>query len=177
MAKKQQVWATVYTDAGFKDGQGTWGVWIRTLDERIIQNGICHEKITDSNLAEMYAILAGVIIVLRSYPDRDIDGILVKSDSQVALKWAMWNGGVRNNLPAAKMRARLWALLGERDCRLRCVWVKGHQHPGRGTPAYLNNQVDKLATGAREGQTGAVRQKVSDRSSAAGPHRRDSSKR
>lgn len=132
------------------------GVWIRTPHERIIKNGVCHPQITDCNLAEMYAILAGVIIVLRTYPDMDIDGILIKSDSRTAIKWAKWKGFAPAGGPAAKMRARLWLMLGERDCRIRCVWVKGHQNPGRGTAAYLNNAVDLLATDARDGQKSTV---------------------
>ena len=156
MTKKNPLWVTIYTDAGFKDGRGTWGVWIRTTNERIIKNGVCHPNIKDSNLAEMYAILAGVIIVLRTYPDMNIDGILIKSDSRTAINWAKWNGQQPRNAAAAKMRARLWLMLEERDCRIRCVWVKGHQNPGRGTAAFLNNAVDLLATDARDGQKGVV---------------------
>ena len=152
----KDLWITLYTDAGFKNGQGTWGAWIRPPNERIIRNGVCHEKITDANLAEMYAILAGVILILRTYPDLKIRGILVKSDSRTAIQWTRYGAPMPRDPAAAKMRTRLYEMLDERECHIRCVWVKGHRKPSLGISAYLNGAVDGLASLAREGPSGLI---------------------
>lgn len=141
---KYPTWVTVYTDASWcSPDKSGWSAWIRYTEEpkRVIASGICPPGTKDSSIAELIAIYEGIMKALDTWPS--ITGVGVKSDCQIALRWAdrSQKSDRRDVRPLVK---QLHKVLKKRNVRLRCSWVKGHQND-KSVPTYLNNQVDALA--------------------------------
>ena len=145
------MWVTLYADASFspKDGGG-WGVWIRSERGRIVQRGKCPPYVLSSGAAELCAIYVGVHLALRAW-GAEVRGVFVRSDSQEALLCAMPTAPLARNDAMRRLQRRLRALLGS-GVELHTRWVKGHQGAARGTAAYLNTAVDRLARRGRKEQ-------------------------
>jgi ribonuclease HI len=138
------MWITLYTDASYspKDGGG-WGVWIRSERGRIVRRGKCPPYVRSSGAAELSAIYAGVHIALRAW-GAEVQGVFVRSDSQEALLRATPSTPLARDVATRRLQQKLRSLLGP-SIELQTRWVKGHQGASRGTAAYLNTAVDRLA--------------------------------
>lgn len=128
-------WATLYTDYS---GLGGWAIWARSDYGRIVRNG--STDIDDSSAGELFAILQGIIIIKSEW--REITGISVYTDSQVAVKIAKFNAPKPRRDDLVDLQLQIRQALGE--CFIKCTWVKGHQKQNT-VKAYLNGQCDRLA--------------------------------
>ena len=143
---------TGYSDASYKrdnpDKGGAWGIWVRDANTRILKADVCPDWVTNSNLAEMCGVWAAIHTALTS-----LEGniLVIKTDSTNVAHGFGWGGSKAiPKHPEARKLLR-WSLEKARDADVKLVgkWVKGHQRIRNGSEAYLNDQVDKLATKAR----------------------------
>jgi ribonuclease HI len=139
---------TCYTDASYNEGRGaSWSVWIRSDRGRIIRSGRCPPFVQNSTTAELAAVYAGMILVVRSWPEVSL--LLIRSDCQTALDLVV--GTVRaKEKSARRIQRKISALLVQRRLEVRCRWVKGHQAPSSSKEAFLNHSCDRLARAAQQ---------------------------
>ena len=142
------MWITSYTDASFqrKTG-GAWAVWLRSSAGRAVRQGACPSYVRDSNAAELSAIYAGVYMACRIWPSTT--GVLICSDCQGALAAAKSAASLSLDPAIRRLQLHLRELLNTKRIELSFKWVKGHQRASASTPAWLNNQVDRLAGSTR----------------------------
>jgi ribonuclease HI len=143
------VWVTCYTDASYRRGDGgSWAVWLRCSEGRIVTSGVCPAYVKESNAAELAAIFAGIYTARKSWPSTS--GVLVCSDSQIALLACAFDSPLHRNPALRRLQERI------RDVgvgiEIRTKWVKGHQPSSTGAPAWLNNRCDALAKQRRRRQ-------------------------
>ena len=127
---------TLYSDASFKDGKGTWAVYLRSQLGSVSKSGRCPETITDNNEAELYAVLAGIHLARHIWPSTE--GFYVRSDSMVVCRL---NEGKKSRREGINRLAEAIKAIG---LPLSIKHVKGHQG-GKETAAYLNRHCDRLA--------------------------------
>ncbi len=150
ITKERGFWATIYTDASLKDGLGSYGYWIKSTKGRIIDQGVFKNRITDSNQAEMQAILKGMTRALSAWDD--LEGMLIVTDSKVAQK-VFWKGTCEdfngNPKPEYANLVKIYKeLLEKHNLEVRIKWVKGHQRIND-IRAFINDFVDTKAKEAR----------------------------
>lgn len=140
-------YVTIYSDAGFKDGKGTWAVWCRADHGRLVLHGKCPDEIVSITAAEAYAISIGVKNALHKWPQTK--GFYIKTDSKDAIK-ALVNSkfGVKHKELMERLKIAFDKLVEGRELKLKFSWVKGHQK-NQTMQAWLNNKVDSLTKQAR----------------------------
>jgi ribonuclease HI len=131
-------WVTLYTDASGLGGYGIYGV---SSYGRLERGGKCSHR--DSIACELFAILQGIRECVERW--RKIEGVLVRSDSQQALKLAINAVEERfsRRSDLKEIQQALKDTVGD-EVELRAKWVRGHQN-SNSSSAYLNRKVDKLA--------------------------------
>jgi ribonuclease HI len=140
------VWATLYCDASFSPNDGgAWACWLRSDAGRDISKGICPPHIIDSNLAEMHAVLEGIVRARSIWGN--LAGILVKTDSQTAVNILKFRAPKHRRRDYAALQTHVVSALAP-NVRIRMQWTPGHQHPDT-TAAWINDRVDNLARDAR----------------------------
>jgi len=154
----QLVWVTIYTDASFGAQGGGWAVWIKSARGRLVKRGRCPDYVSCSTSAELAAIFAGVHLACRAWPG-EVQGILLRSDSQAALHLAEPTVRLSGNPAIRVLQQKLRGVVAEHDLTLDCRWVRGHQSRRSGTSAFLNHACDAQAKKAR---TVAVRRPRKD---------------
>lgn len=142
------MWVTIYTDASWfpEAAEGGWGFWAKSNIGRITNHGKLPGWVKCSNSAEIAAILIGVIEVFEKWPEEDIAGILICTDSQVAMHYLRYRpDGVKGlkRKDWLKIRDLLYELLDSQQCKIKIRHVKGHQKV-RTKQAWLNNKVDEF---------------------------------
>lgn len=145
---KDNMWVTIYTDASWfpETKEGGWGFWAKSDRGRITKHGKLPKWVKCSNSAEIAAILIGVVEIFETWRNEEIKGVLVCTDSQVAMHYLKYrpNGveGLKRN-DWLKIRAILYELLDSQDCLIKIRHVKGHQKTNT-RQAWLNNKVDEF---------------------------------
>lgn len=143
-------WITLYTDANPRG----WAAWARASEDhpnapgasgfRKLGSGRIRGN-SDSNRAEVIAIIRGLKMVLEHWTD--ITGVGIKTDSQFAVRLLAWNAEDHGNAHWRDLQTEFRKLCDEHGIRTRIQWVKGHRTDGS-VQAYLNNHVDQLAASA-----------------------------
>lgn len=136
---------TLYADAGFKDGEGTYGVWARADNGRQTWSGACPPEIDDNTLAEVYAICQGMHKALKRWPSTK--GFYVRTDSQAAIN-ILQKGGNGKKEVTGRLYAAYRKMVDDGGLDVRFRWVKGHQGTHT-TKGWINNKVDQMATAQR----------------------------
>ena len=164
------MWVTACTDAGWREDVGaTWGIWLRCEAGRVVLKSSDHERlrpppwIAGPHAAELAAIFAAVKTAVEKW--KDVQGILVISDSQNALNWLRGKGIPAKGTPEARLVDLIQRTADKFNLTMRYRWVRGHQGKDAregSTPAYLNHQVDRLATQAREEEMWRLKLKMPD---------------
>lgn len=137
---------TVYCDASFKDGRGTWAIWLRSKHGRVVRNGVCPPKVTCSMSAEFYAAYVGMWAAVRTWPDTTV--VLVNSDCQTVTEGLYPQSPPIRNPVIRYAQDVARAFLQKEGLRVRTKWVKGHQRRSASVRAYLNSRCDALAAKA-----------------------------
>lgn len=134
---------TLYCDASFcpRELVGGWALWLRSERGRHVENGVTPSYCKSSNDAELAAIYAGIYRAMRQWPNTTV--ILVRSDSDTALRWLM-----KTHHPSTEGGQRLIQKITDlqhnHGIHFIPRWVKGHRR-GTATDIYLNRQVDAMA--------------------------------
>lgn len=134
---------TLYCDASFcpETLAGGWAVWLKSNQGRIVRSGLMPSYVQNSNDAELAAIFAGVYLATQKWPSTE--AILVRSDSQTALRWMRSAEGDRRD-ETQRLAAKIQELRAKHNFRIIDRWVKGHRR-GTQTDVWLNNRVDEMA--------------------------------
>ena len=87
---------TIYTDASFKEGSGSWAVYLISDQGKIKASGRT-EKVRTNNIAEFMAIREGIAIAQQNWGDL-ITKIVVKTDSKMCchMLWDTVKGGSKD---------------------------------------------------------------------------------
>ncbi len=133
--------ATLYTDASFREGQGSWAYWIRSGKGRIINSGPCPRDVQTSNQAELYAVYMALETIKKELPKTL--GILLNSDSLLACdKTPLGSSPIQG--ASKKWQKEIHRLIKEQTWQYRTRHIKAHQKV-RCTRTFINSQVDELA--------------------------------
>ena len=137
-----KMWVTLYTDASFKNDQGTWAVWIRSNQGRIVLNGLCPKSVTNSLAAEAFAIHKGIAAIIEELTD--VIGIHINSDC-LSLKTAFfpWGKDIKDK-ETLRIQTVVKKKIAENLIKIRFSHVKAHQRNDN-VRSYLNNKCDLLA--------------------------------
>jgi ribonuclease HI len=145
------MWVTLYTDASWypdeDEPSGGWGFWAKSSEGRITLSGSCPGWVGCNNSAEIAAVVIGIQTIFETW-NNDIEGILVCTDSTVALEYLRFRPNGTKTLKRKdwlKIRKHVHKLLDEKECKVKFRHVKGHQSKNRSTPAWLNNKVDEFS--------------------------------
>jgi len=138
-------WATVYTDGSFSKGAGGWGARVRhsrtPYKKEFLGGGSCR----DSMYAEMAALVAGVALALDTWPD--LKGVGIRTDCKALLKIAPFGAKSHRRKDIRYLQGLLKEALAPK-CKIRVVWVKGHQGT-KTAQGWCNDRVDRLASVGR----------------------------
>ena len=150
-------WLTIYTDAGYANGVGTYGIWVRIFHGRRTFEGNL-PKLHNNNEAEMYASVLGLEVGLAFWAEHYTvapNGITISTDSQHTRSRLS-----KNKLPhrtaSGKLLSQLEIDLHTKFYRLLPVGSKLNFKPVKGhsgtatTQKWLNNWCDKAAQRARK---------------------------
>lgn len=139
-----KMWVTLYTDASWRpySSKGTWAIWLRSNQGRIIENGFCADYVNCSVSAEAYAAYMGIVMAITNW--KDIEGIQLNTDSRPiqGLLYPSKNG-LSSNKIIAKLQVLIRTEVKDNKIKLRIKYVRGHQHDND-IRTYLNNKVDEL---------------------------------
>jgi ribonuclease HI len=139
--KFKPFWVTLYTDASFKNGQGSWACWIRSGKGRIVKNGPCPKEIQTSNQAELYAVFKALEIIKEELPKTV--GIYLNSDSQLVCEKSLV-GTSEVQGASKKWQKAIHSILIDQNWELKTKHIKAHQKV-QCTRTFINNKVDELA--------------------------------
>lgn len=150
-------WLTVYVDAGFADGIGTYGIWIRIAPGRRTFEGKLAE-VQNNNEAEMAAAVLGLkhgLVFWREHYKENPAGITIASDSNhtrvrlAGLTMPVYaNSGRLVSKMEHKLHADFHALL-PKGVFFRFKPVKGHSGK-RKVAGWLNDWCDQASRRARK---------------------------
>lgn len=159
--KEDLKWLTVYTDAGVKDGVGTYGCWIRVYSGRRTLEGVIPHSNVQSNEAEMYAIVTGVregVMMWRSDYGVEVPrGITIGTDSAHCIRRLcnprcpdITTKGNPVSLLERELHREFMELIrfGNVQAHYRFKKVRSHRSTST-TQGWLNDWCDKAATRAR----------------------------
>jgi ribonuclease HI len=136
------MWVTAYTDASFRDGRGSWAVWLRSGEGRIVQKGQCPPETDTSTGAELYAVWMAVKLATESWPQTA--GVFINADCQAVLK-ALWPWSKElSRQSLSTLQKQIIDFTVQKNVKIRTKHVKGHQLSSN-VRAYLNNRADALA--------------------------------
>lgn len=143
------MWVTLYTDASYhSESGGGWGIWAKSERGRLIQSGHCPDLVTESILAEMWAIVEGIQEIKKEWGE-GLTGIHVKTDCQGAVAALKYRAKPCRRDDMRLIQEKVRELL-DPDIRIMVRWVKGHQK-NKSTQAWINNRVDQLSRRGRCG--------------------------
>lgn len=147
------MFVTAYTDASFNQ-HGGWAVWLRSERGRVIRQGVCPSQVTDSFLAELWAIKQALEIAITEWPDTE--RVLINTDC-LALVDALQPGAAYiSREEAATIQEEIWAFAFAKYLTLHLKHVKAHTN-GSDVRSYINRAVDQKSRKARriyEGKPG-----------------------
>jgi ribonuclease HI len=151
-------WLTIYTDAGFGNGIGTYGIWIRIQPGRRTFEGQLAE-VSNNNEAEMQAVVLGLEFGLKFWAEHYLQpprGITIATDSQHArtrFSKAELPFLASSGRPIAyterAIHAKFFQIKPE-NTPIKFKSLKGHGNK-KSVSSWLNNWCDKAATKARTG--------------------------
>lgn len=133
---------TMFTDAGVVHSQkiGTWAMWARTTDQFARFSGEFRDPITDSNHAELRAIVNALVIIVRKFQPERGARIIAQTDSLWAISTLVGKG---KKTPARKRASDDIALarkiIADNGLIMDYRHVKGHS--GTGTPRNAVNHL------------------------------------
>jgi ribonuclease HI len=137
---KGKRFTVINTDAGIKGNVSAWGFWIRSEDVRVIK---CNKfKIhieTDSDKAELSAIINALVYVCKNEYLRTADVFVVNTDSKNAV-----NAFTNNNLSKYPELEEAFIKIKEViKTPIWFKWVKGHSN-GDSPRKWVNNYIDRM---------------------------------
>lgn len=141
------MWVTLYTDASVSPKLSTWAIWARSEKGRIVEGGACPEHVTDSNVAELYAVQIGIETIVQQWSP--VTGIQINSDSLTVCNALYPWSTTHNNLHIRAVQDKIREFLASKTIRVRLKHVKGHQRPD-GVREYLNVRCDQIANQVRK---------------------------
>ncbi|MCU0691584.1 MAG: hypothetical protein MUF54_09295 [Polyangiaceae bacterium] len=144
------MFVTCYTDASYSPAAGgSWAVWLRSDQGRLVRSGPCPDWIGDSVAAELAAIFAGIYLAVRTWGPT-VKTVLVRSDCQAALGLADCTAQLSRRPPLRRLQERTRAAVARGGICLMLRWVPGHQSARSSTWSWLNVRCDRLAKEARK---------------------------
>jgi ribonuclease HI len=151
--KDGKTYITVSTDAGFKDGIVTFGIWISCDKGRYKYAGIANEKYNDSTEAELIALCNGIEQLQKNHQDvlSYCDILIFNTDSTNAIRAIQTpKHGHRFNKFTSYFNDIKAELQSKHKFKLQLRHVKGHSNDKKGARYFVNNWCDKQARKLRE---------------------------
>jgi ribonuclease HI len=138
------MWVTAYSDASFKHGKGSWGIWLRSEQGRLVKAGTCPEWVDTNTTAEMCAGYVALFLAHRTWPK--MTHLCLNSDCQATVGYLATKC---TQEPSRESMRRIQKLVrdfcaGHGRIYIRTKHVKGHMR-GDDVRTYLNHQVDRIA--------------------------------
>jgi ribonuclease HI len=165
VAKPTQQAVTVYADAAYHHAAavGTYAVLIPGPSDVLgagaivaREAGECPAWVRDPNLAELYAILAGITLAAETYDVDALSRVRVWSDSRTAVRWCTRGNPLDGvwSREAARLRAQVFAWCAANDMRVTVRWIRGHAELPDGAVSRAHHQHDVDA--AARAELGAI---------------------
>ena len=142
--KFKPYWVTLYTDASFREGHGSWAYWIRSGKGRLVNSGPCPREVQTSNQAELYAIYKALETIKTDLPKTV--GVFLNSDSLMACEKTPLGSALINGA-SKKWQKEIHKIIKEQNWEYRTKHIRAHQKV-RDTRTFINSQVDELARNA-----------------------------
>lgn len=135
---------TIFSDASFCHDKkvGGWGAWARSERGIVSSWGAFKWPVTSANMAELYAAVNAVHMVLKSDIFSLGDELLLQIDNLAAL--GALEGKAKTEWPTRGL-AEMGKLLAAGQAKLRVRHVKGHSKNGQ-PRSWVHNFCDRGAT-------------------------------
>lgn len=137
---------TAYTDASFS-ARGGWAIWLRSGLGRIVRHGECPDTVTDSFMAELFAIKKALQVIVEEWPGEEM--VLVNTDCLAAINGLAHGAASFRNAGLLALQEEIEAFAFSHYLTLRFKHVKGHTGADD-IRSWLNRKVDQLSREARK---------------------------
>lgn len=140
---------TIYTDASFSLGIGSWGAVIKGLETDLHMSGVFTGMCASSEQAELQAIATVLHKLARGGQLRDGASIRIYTDNRACDFALNGRGKFKRNREAMQLAmAVLRRVIAARQLTVKCGWIRGHQPLGASAHGDANRIADKLARAA-----------------------------
>lgn len=144
--RRRRLLVTAYTDASFST-KGGWAIWLRSGLGRIVRHGDCPDTVTDSFMAEMFAIKMALQVIVKEWPGGEV--VLVNTDCLAAIDGLTPGAPNFRNAGLLALQEEIESFVFSNYLTMRFKHVKGHT--GRDDiRSWLNRRVDQLSREARK---------------------------
>jgi ribonuclease HI len=141
----------LYTDAGLKDGVGSWAFVIVVPDiDRIEGSGLFRSELQCTATAEARAVANALHRLIRSGYAPAGTSIDLYCDHRVVVERIEGRCTTRPGSPAAKAVVVIRKMAEVHGLKIKARWIKGHRPDDAGGHARNNNRCDQLCREARK---------------------------